>query len=263
MIVDFHVHLDPKDPKSVLRLLKTDDRLGIDKSVVFCRDNDFTLKAARAHKDRLIPFGQVEFGYENPAKIRELADRGVRGIKVLHPAFPYNDPRMDPYYGTAEELGLPILAHTGIVSRSNPDVPNWMVDTSRMKVIFLDAPCRRFPKLTIIAAHLGNPDHEEGAMMARWHPNFYFDLSGSSMLLRSHDYFRALFWWDRETRFTKKSPWKPFDKMVFGTDEPLDRMGEPMKEQRELIEALGHGEETIAKVFGGTAAKILGLKRRG
>jgi predicted TIM-barrel fold metal-dependent hydrolase len=261
MIIDFHVHVNAGDRKCITNLLKADDKFGIDKSVIFCPDNAFTMKAAKAHKDRLVPFGWVGWGAEDPKKIDELAAEGFRGIKVIYPAFPYNDPRLDPYYSKAQEHGLPLLMHTGIVSRSNPDVPNWMVDTSRMKVILLDAPCRKFPKLTIVAAHLGNPDHEEGGMMARWHPNFYFDLSGSSLLHRSHEFFRTLFWWEKETRFSKRNSWKPFEKMLFATDEPYEIKGEPMREQRELLEALGQSKETIAKVFGGTAARILKLKK--
>ena len=49
-----------------------------------------------------------------------------------------------------------ILFHTGIVIRTNPDTPT-DVSVDRMRVTTLDNIARRFPKLTMIAAHLGIP----------------------------------------------------------------------------------------------------------
>jgi len=258
MVIDAHVHISTREG-CIDELLKAMDDNDIDRSVVFdTEDNENCLKAAAAHPDRLIPFGHIRWGRDHPRQMAELRDQGVRGMKVIRPAHNYNDERLLPYWDAAEALDLPCLVHTGIVARHDED-KQARVDTSRMKVIWLDAVCRWFPDLTIIAAHMGNPDHEEAAMMARWHPNFYFDLSGSSLLHRSHDYFRQLFWWDKPTRFSTRSPWRPFDKMVFSSDEPYDRLAEPRREQRALLEALDQDEEMIARVFGGTMASILGL----
>ncbi|MFQ6133307.1 MAG: amidohydrolase family protein [Armatimonadota bacterium] len=259
MIIDAHVHISDREG-CVDELLKAMDDNGIDMAVVFdVADSDNCLRAAAAHPDRLIPFGSIGWGYDDPKQMIELADRGARGMKVIRPAYNYNDERLLPYWGQAEELGLPCMVHTGIVARHEGD-KEARVDTARMKVIWLDAVCRWFPDLTIIAAHMGNPDHEEGSMMARWHPNFYFDLSGSSLLHRSHEYFRRLFWWDKPSRFSGRNAFRPFEKMVFATDEPYDRLGEPMREQRALLEALGQDQEMIERVFGGTIAEIVGLQ---
>jgi hypothetical protein len=256
MVIDAHVHISGR-AACVDELLHAMDQFGTDRSVVFdTEDNEVTLRAAQEHPDRLIPFGHVGWGYEPPSRLDELADAGVRGLKVIRPAHNYNDERLLEYWGRAEARGLPCLVHTGIVARHEGD-REARVDTSRMKVIWLDAVCRWFPQLTIIAAHMGNPDHEEGSMLARWHPNFYFDLSGSSLLHRSHDYFRQLFWWDKPSRFSGRNPSRPFEKMVFGSDEPYERIGEPLAEQRALLEALGQEPEMHQKVFGGTMARIL------
>ncbi len=259
MVIDAHVHISA-DAGCVDSLLRAMDKFGIAKSVVFdVEDNETTLTAAQEHPDRLIPFGYVGWGYEDPALIVRLGEAGVRGLKVIRPAWHYNDERLLDHWGQAEALRLPCLVHTGIVARHEGD-REACVDTSRMKVIWLDAVCRWFPELTIIAAHMGNPDHEEGSMMARWHPNFYFDLSGSTMLHRSHDYFRRLFWWDQPTRFSGRNAFRPFEKMVFGSDEPYERIGEPMAEQQALLEALGQEREMHERVFGGTMARLLGLE---
>ena len=66
-----------------------------------------------------------------------------------------------------------------------------------MRVTTLDNIARRFPKLTIIAAHLGNPDYAWAAEIGRWNPNLYFDLSGSTLIKLQENYqiFKSIFWW--------------------------------------------------------------------
>jgi hypothetical protein len=256
MIIDVHVHISGRE-NEIDELLRAMDDNGVDMACIF-GPNDDALDAARQHRDRLIPFGQIGWGFDDPADIERLRDCGVKGMKVIRPAWNYNDPRLDPYWGTAEACGLPCLVHTGIVARSAHDKER-KEDTSRMKVIWLDGPARQFPDLNIIAAHMGNPDHEEASMMARWHPNFFFDLSGSSLLHRTHQFFRELFWWDKPTRFSGRNAQRPFQKMLFASDEPYDRIGEPLREQRELLAALDQEPEMFDLVFGKTAARLLGL----
>ncbi len=259
MVIDAHVHISEREGCTD-ELLRAMDKNGIDRAVVFDGgSNENCLAQCRAHPDRLIPFGCVQLGRDPYVTVDFLARDGFRGLKLIRPTHNYNDERFWPYYGAAERFGLICLFHTGIVARGGAADKERRDDTSRMKVILLDAVCRQFPDLTVIAAHMGNPDHEEGAMMARWHPNFYFDLSGSSLLHRTHDYFRNLFWWDRPSRFSKRNAYRPFEKMVFGTDEPYDQLHEPMAEQRALLEALNQPPEIVEKVFGGTMAGLLGL----
>jgi hypothetical protein len=270
MVIDFHVHIDfYNGHKDVADLLKADDEFGIDGSVVFCQDNAFTLGACKRHRDRLIPFGWVEWGRDDPRKIDQLADEGVKGLKVLNPAFDYNDARLDAWWSRAEARRLPVLVHTGIVAAGESVeclVPPALTDTSRMQVLYLDGPLRRFPRLVLAAAHLGNPDQERGAMLVRWHPNLYFDLSGSGLLRHKHPYWKDLFWWDKPSRFSKDIryskalPTRPFQKLVFGSDVPYRLIGQAMAEQRALLEALEQPKEIIAQAFGGTAARLLGIK---
>ena len=59
---------------------------------------------------------------QNVEHLREMADRGARGIK-LHPVaqrFQPNDPRMRPVYDACEELGLMVLSHTGSARGGEP-----------------------------------------------------------------------------------------------------------------------------------------------
>src|SRR5205814_2399 len=74
---------------------------------------------------------------------------------------------------------------------------------------------------TLTGAHLGNPDYAWAAEIARWNPNLYFDLSGSSLIKKQDDYtfFKSIFWWSGVVSpHTPKSGTSAFEKLVFGSD---------------------------------------------
>ena len=48
--------------------------------------------------------------------------------------------------------------HTGIVNRLTPEIPS-DVSVDRMRATTLSGIARRFPMLTIVGAHMGNPDY--------------------------------------------------------------------------------------------------------
>jgi hypothetical protein len=48
--------------------------------------------------------------------------------------------------------------------------------------MYLDTLAREFPDLTLVGAHLGNPWYDEAAEAARWNPNLYFDMTGSTLV---------------------------------------------------------------------------------
>ena len=56
---------------------------------------------------------------------------------------------------------------------------------------------RRFTELTIIGAHLGNPDYTWAAEIGRWNPHLYFDLSGSTLIKLQENYqtFKSIRRW--------------------------------------------------------------------
>jgi uncharacterized protein len=104
----------------------------------------------------------------NVAHLREMADRGARGVK-LHPVlqkFEANDPRMHPVYRACAELGLAVLSHTGPArgGESLAEVPAF-------------APVLAgFPGLTVVLAHLGGGKWHDTLAVARAFPNVAFDL---------------------------------------------------------------------------------------
>src|ERR1700746_78164 len=113
------------------------------------------------------------------------------------------------------------LFHTGIVLRKKCDEPE-DVASHRMRAFYLEEIGRRFPKITVVGAHCGNPEYQWAAEVARWNPNVFFDVSGSTrtkMHARLSE-FRNIFWWsgtEEGTRSPENDP-SAFVKLVFGSD---------------------------------------------
>src|SRR5256884_9714025 len=95
-----------------------------------------------------------------------------------------------------------------------------------MRPIHLEEIARRFPKITVLGAHCGNPEYEWAAEVARWNPNVYFDLSGSS-LTKKHaplNVIRNIFLSSNIGRGSKAAADGPGAsvKLVVGADTSLD-----------------------------------------
>jgi predicted TIM-barrel fold metal-dependent hydrolase len=105
---------------------------------------------------------------ENVAHLREMAERGARGIK-LHPVaqrFEPNDPRMHPVYDACEELGLVVLSHTG--SAKGGEV---FAEPEAFAAVLA-----RHPRLRVVLAHLGGGSWRQTLAVARAFPEVSFDL---------------------------------------------------------------------------------------
>jgi predicted TIM-barrel fold metal-dependent hydrolase len=195
----------------------------------FCREVDF-----------LIPFCNI-----NPFLVADLAreleryvtEMGFRGIK-LYPTYQHfypNDSRLYPLYAKAQELGIPVMLHTG----------SSIFRGSRLKYgdpLHLDDVAVDFPDLTLLMVHSGRGFwYDRAYFLARLHPNLYMEISGlpPQKLL---DYFPEL---ERVA-----------DKVIFGSDWP----GMPhIKRNIELIRGLPLSDEAKEKILGRNAARILGL----
>lgn len=274
MLIDMHTHLR-KLPGYAERLVEASKSIGVHKFVTFgggpdadWASNNEVLAVAERFPGTIIPFAYAALGKVTPRQLTAYVKQGFKGFKCMNPLKPYNDDAFMPLYAKMEELGVPVLFHTGIVGRFG-DQRRFDIDSSRHKVIFLDRIARKFPGLTIIGAHLGNPDYADAAMMTRWHPNLYFDLSGSSLKAKKPQFFDELFWWrapeplagrrvlgDYSTDPLARGPW---DKIVFGTDVDPEKVAEVKADYDLLVSKIKLGAKERAAIFGGTAAKILGL----
>ena len=265
MIIDTHVHLQ-NVPGYLEQLLEVVAQLKINKIVLFTvapgsrwTTNEQVLAAHREHPQIIIPFYCFRPGINDPREVEQAHQSGFKGLKVTNPAANYNDESFFPVWEQCEVFGMPVTFHTGIISRNAEQVEQDL-DSSRMKVIYLDRIARRFQKMTMFVAHLGNPDHAEACMMCRWHANMYFDLSGSTLKYRKPTFFRELLWWGRETvRYRDEFGRGPWEKIVFGTDVTPAEMDDTLQDYQRLFRALKLSPELQAAVMGGTAAKLLAV----
>ena len=269
-IVDIHVHFDPKNPNYIDDFLRVSDRLNLTACMLTPFANRHVVaEAAKKHPTQIIPFGFVDLDAPDVAKqVDELHGMGYRGLGELEfVKKPYIDPSYFPVYELANRYGWIVLFHTGIVLREKFDEPE-DVASGRMRPIHLEEIARRFPKITVLGAHCGNPEYEWAAEVARWNPNVFFDLSGSTltkMHARLAD-FNRIFWWSatewQSAEWTVKTPNNDpsaFVKLVFGSDTELKSIEGVVKQYHDMFEACDVPDRTRKMIMGGTMSKFLGL----
>ncbi len=190
--------------------------------------------------DRMIPFCSI-----NPFLVADLAaeleryvaEMGFRGLK-LYPTYHHyyaNSNRIYPLYAKAEELGIPVMIHTG----------SSIFKGARLKYgdpLYMDDVAVDFPRLTLLMVHSGRGFwYDRAYFLAKLHANLYMEIAGLPPQ-RLLEYFPEL---DRVA-----------DKVIFGSDWP----GMPyIKRNIEIIRGLPLRDETKDKILGGNAARILGI----
>jgi predicted TIM-barrel fold metal-dependent hydrolase len=281
-VIDAHVHIAPwgqvrpdartrmaagrEDLESIIALSQDPHRLvaymderNIEKLVMinyvtpevvgFTEDaNVFSANMARAHPDRLIPFGGVD-----PRRHKDVAahmdyllgDLKLCGIKI-HP--PHQFFRANAYldggdlaglatvYETCIEYGVPVMFHTG--TSIFPRARNKYGDPLDIDDVIVD-----FPDLKIILAHGGRPLWMDAALfLLRRSKNVFLDISSvpPKNLL---NYF----------------PWleRVADQAMFGSDWPGPMVMDLGKNVEDFY-ALPLSEETKRKVLRETAERLFG-----
>ncbi len=228
--------------------LKVLDEAGIDYAVILAELAPVTSAIASnegvsrlcAGTSRLLPFASINpflTDHLDRELERLIVKEHFRGVK-LYPTYQFfypNDARIYPLYAKAQELGIPVLLHTG----------SSVFPASRIKYgdpLYLDDVAVDFPELNIVLAHSGRPFwYDRAFALARFRPHIYMELSGlpPSRLMR---YFPELE--------------RVGDKVIFGSDWPSVPT---LKENVAAIRALPISEEVKTKILGGNAARILKL----
>jgi predicted TIM-barrel fold metal-dependent hydrolase len=217
---------------------------------------------------RLIGFGDVSLDDPNALEqIDRFHQAGFRGIgELTRPLKPFDDPSYTPIYDRAAKYGMMLLFHTGIVNRTRPEVAE-DVSVDRMRVVLLDGIARRYPKTTIIGAHLGNPDYAWAGEIARWNPNLYFDLTGSTLIKKQEDpmFFKSIFWWTSvASPHTPKAQASAFEKVIFASDifgGELEELDRSLERYRRTLDACGVSKEAQSNIFSGTIWRLLNDRR--
>ena len=271
-VIDFHVHVTRvdeyspvflenlerifnEDPSDYIRrvlgrpeaLLDHLDQQGIDYAVCLAEINPLVIGVSSNDRvaefcrssERLIPFACIN-PYTTSDPVDELlrcVELGHKGFK-LYPVYQHfypNDRRLYTFYARAEEIGIPIMFHTG--SSTFPG--------SRLKYgdpLYLDDVAVDFPRLNIIMAHSGRGFwYEQAFSLAKLHDHIYMEISGlpSRNLLT---YFPALE--------------KLEDKVIFGSDWPAIT---DVAENITAIRGLPISQAAKNKILGLNAKRLLGL----
>jgi len=267
-VIDAHVHHNG-DPAFLEKLVaKLDSVDGLALLLTAPKDlpsvNEFIAK----HPNRLLGLGEIQL--DDPLAV-ELVERchaaGFRGLgEISGPLKNYDDRSYWPIYERAEKYGMIILFHTGIVNRTTPDIPE-DISVDRMRPTTLDGIARRFPKLTLIGAHLGNPDYAWAAEVTRWNPNLYFDLSGSSLIKKQDDptFWKSIFWWSGVVSpHTPANAPNAFERLVFGSDVfngELEEFDRELERYHKMLDACGVPPASQDMIFAGTMWKILSAQK--
>jgi uncharacterized protein len=266
-LIDAHVHYngDPAFLTKFLAKLESVDG----QALLIAQPKDIPAIQAftKAHPGRFHGLGQMSLDHPDAIKqVDEFHNAGFRGLgELTGPEYSFDDRRYWPIYERAEKYGMIIMFHTGIVNRRNFAEP-MNVSSDRMRVSTLDLIARRFPKLTLIAAHLGNPDYEWAAEIGRWNPNLLFDVSGSTLYKKQADltFFKSIFWWDNVVSpHTPKSNVSAFEKLVFGSDVFGGEIAEFDREldlYKKLLNVCGVAPASQENIFSGTLWKVLQKK---
>ena len=190
----FDIAGDPADSRPSARLLAPE-----------C--NDLTASFVAKRPDKLIGFMSVH--PRDPKALEEMErcyhDLGLKGIKMgcNFQNFDPNGEEAARVFGRAEEMGLPILFHSGTCM---PQFDNLYWGHAR----HMDRVAMRFPKLKIILAHMNHPWHQDAIVVIRKHPNVYADISGQ--------FYRP---WALYNCLRLAWEWSVFPKMLFASDYPV------------------------------------------
>jgi predicted TIM-barrel fold metal-dependent hydrolase len=267
-LVDAHLHYNGDKAFLQQMLARLDKYDGTAFLLTEAKDLQDVQAFIQQHPKRFVGFGSIRL---DDAQAVSQVDRfnaaGFRGLgEMTGPLKNYDDKSYWPIYEHAEKYGMILLFHTGIVMRSHPETPT-DVSVDRMRPTTLDNIARRFPKLTIIGAHLGNPDYAWAAEIARWNPNLYFDLSGSTLikLQENYQFFKSIFWWSSiVSPHSPKSNVSAFEKVVFGSDVfggEIEEFDREIERYQKMLDTCGVAPEAQANIFGGTLRRILERKR--
>jgi len=219
--IDVHFHLESLDPSiTPERLVQAMDAAGIAQVVNLGGTpgefERFTSTFAARYPDRFIMFVKPNFGAALQRKngaaeqvkwVEQAAAMGARGLKVSKSLgmgqrdsdgriAPVDDPRLDPIWARAGELGMPVLIHTSDTPAffNAPDGrneryeeiignPAWSrygkLPSHEELLAQRDRVIARHPGTVFIGAHMGMSEDNLAEVAARLdrYPNYYVDMA--------------------------------------------------------------------------------------
>lgn len=263
MIIDFHTHIFPKQKApAILNRLSgiadiphfTDGTLqgllasmriaGIDRSVIsritthpeqvpsvnrwlHAKGRENIWPMATMHPDAPI----------DPDCITALKKKGFKGVKLHldYQGIDADDRRMLPFYEAAQASNMPVLFHAGLDRGLPPPV---RVTPKRLRGIH-----RQFPRLVMIAAHMGGEDNYDETEA---------HLLGTDVYLDTAFVLRIMAPKTLERFFNKH----PIERILFGSDSPFTDQNVELSFLMNLPFLTQNAKERIA---GRNAMHLLGI----
>lgn len=258
-VIDFHTHVYPekiaaKATKAIAdfynleggilgtaeMLLNEGRKVGVEKYVILPvainplnvrHLNEATIEETKLHKE-FIGFGTIHAAMDNiMGEVEYIENMGLRGIK-MHPDFQLfviDDKRLFEMYDYLQDK-MPVILHTGDprYNYSRPDKLKKVLDN--------------FPRLTVIAAHLGGYGVFSEALEILGKTDCYVDISSSRMFMEEEEIYRYIHGYGA-------------DRILFGSDFPL---WSP-KDEFEALLKLKITDEEKEKIAYKNAERLLNL----
>ncbi len=272
MVMDIHWH--PKGDETPRQVALAIEKAGLEKAVVIAPyfaggdelpgmpmedANRWIAKTAREAPDRIIGFAWIEPTL--PGAVDEvercIADYGLRGVKMIPNHWYPTDEAVFPVYEKIQEMGVPILFHSGILYGYE--------DCSRFCQPVLFEALIHFPGIKFALAHISWPWVDEclavyGRFEAQWH-----DYHGKRPLVKE-----IQMWIDitpgtppawREDALRKAVAFAGEDHLIWGSDTiacNVEWTRRTLESDRRIFsQQLGLPASSQEKIFGGNLLRFL------
>ena len=231
------------------------------------------IEFAKRDEDLWVPSAVVDPGEVSFRDIKRLYEMGYQGLKIIGTKFAYDDPRYFPAYAAAEEFGMPILMHLGVIGggvdyaithpRRDPKAAETYqrmqqmgrmqprdVSAMRMRPFHLDTIANNFPALRLIGAHMGGTgNYDEAASVTRWRHHVYLDMSGGDTIER-----HAV-----ERKLVKHEI--GVEKLTWGSDCNTDEIASHVEHLEQIFVDCGLTEDEADRIRYRNAAEMFGVEQ--
>lgn len=262
MVVDSHTHVYTYRGKTYTArdLLASMDEAEIDYSLLIAdgfakggTPTDEVIKICEENP-RLKAIGCVHYKKLDNAQIERLTtllEKGkINGVK-LYPPYEFfypQDEKLFPFYEKCQQMGKPIIVHTGILM---PGLPGLLKQSHPLN---LDDIANAFPKLKIVMAHFGNPWITDAMMVMLKNKNVYADISGYFEAY-AHIPQKHIKYFIQDLTYIKNFL-GDFKRFLFASDWPLYSQ----KEYLDAVKQIPMTSEEKDLVFWKNAKEIFNLK---